>query len=64
MNIGFGTYRLRIGPGQRSGAPCTDRLMDADRTDRDLALLAQAEREYRDTVWRQSSILAGERRLL
>jgi hypothetical protein len=35
--------------------------MDGERTDRDLALLAQAEQEYRDAARRQRSILSGSR---
>ncbi len=61
MNIEIGRFRFRIALDKRSGEACTERIMDADRTDRDLALLAQAEREYRDTAWRQSSILGGDR---
>ena len=35
--------------------------MDGERTDRDLALLAQAEQEYREAARRQRSILSGSR---
>ncbi|HQY29771.1 MAG TPA: hypothetical protein PK691_00695 [Thermomicrobiales bacterium] len=45
----------------RSVAACPDHIMDGERTDRDLALLAQAEREYRTTTWQRRSILGGDR---
>jgi hypothetical protein len=56
--------RLRnwIGIPVREAAACPDRIMDGGRTDRDLALLAQAEREFRDASWRQESILSGIRK--
>ena len=59
MKIGFGRYRLRIALKDRSTGASADRLRDADRTDHDLALLAQAEREYHETLWKPQSILNG-----
>jgi hypothetical protein len=35
--------------------------MDGERTDRDLAILAQAEREFNETLWKSQSILNGIR---
>jgi hypothetical protein len=59
MKIGFGRYRLRIALKDRTGSTGADRLRDGDRTDHDLALLAQAEREYHETLWKPQSILNG-----
>jgi hypothetical protein len=61
MELGFGRYRVRIKLGPRTSKICTDRVMDGDRTDRDLAILAQAEREYNETLWKSQSILNGSR---
>lgn len=58
MEIRIGRYRVQIGrAGQKEAPP--DRMIDGERTDRDLALLAQAEREYRDTLWRAQSLLGN-----
>jgi hypothetical protein len=53
--------RLRsiFGLGKRSAAACPDVLMDGERTDRELALLAKAEREFRVEEWQRRSILGG-----
>jgi hypothetical protein len=48
---------FRIGP--RSVSACPDVLMDAERTDREIALLAKAEREFQIEEWRRRSILGG-----
>ena len=61
MEIELGRYRLRVALKSRIAPVCPDRVMDGDRTDRDLALLAQAEREYRETAWKSQSILNGTR---
>ena len=45
----------------RSGIACPKVLMDGERTDRDLALLAQAEREFHIEEWQRRSILGGSR---
>ena len=50
---------FRIGP--RSAAVCPDVLMDAGRTDREIALLAKAEREFQVEEWQRRSILGGGR---
>lgn len=57
MKLGIGRYRLRIGLQRRCEPADIDRVIDGDRTDRDLAQLAQAEREYHDTLWKTQSIL-------
>ncbi len=59
MELRFGRYRLKLGLEPRSSAPCPDHVMDGELTNRDLALLAQAEREYRDTLWAEQSILGS-----
>lgn len=59
MNIGFGRYRLSIALKDRSSIARADQASDGNRTDRDLALLAQAEREYHETLWKPQSILNG-----
>lgn len=46
---------LRL-PG-RSSAICPSLVMDGERTDRDVALLAKAEREFRTEEWQRRSIL-------
>jgi hypothetical protein len=61
MKLGLGRYRLQITLAPRSTNPCPDRLMDGERTDRDLALLAQAEREFNDTLWKSQTLLGGAR---
>ena len=61
MKIGFGRYRLRIALRERSGNSCVNRVMDGERTDRDQALIAQAENDFRDSKGRQFSILSGVR---
>ena len=45
----------------RSGITCPQLLMDGERTDRDLALLAKAEREFHIEEWQRRSILGGSR---
>ena len=50
---------LRI-PG-RTSAVCPSVLMDGERTDRDIAVLAKAEREFRQADWQRRSILGGSR---
>lgn len=59
MKIGFGRYRLQIALKDRSSSAGADRVMNEDRTAQDLALLAQAEREYHETLWKPQSILNG-----
>lgn len=59
MNIGFGRYRIHIALKQRPSGARADRLQDADRTAQDLAVLAQAEREFHETLWKPQSILGG-----
>ena len=59
MNIGIGRFRLRIALNERSSTARAERNMDSERTDQDLALLAQAEREFHETLWRPQSILNG-----
>ena len=61
MKLALGRFQLRIALAPRSTNPCPDRVMDGDRTDRDLALLAQAEREFNDTLWKSQSLLNGAR---
>lgn len=56
MEFRIGRYRLRIAIADRSG-DSAGTVIDGERSDRDLALLAQAEREYRDTLWREQSLL-------
>ena len=59
MKIGFGRYRLSIALKDRSTGGRADRVMTEDRTAQDLAQLAQAEREYHETLWKPQSILNG-----
>ncbi|MDQ2683376.1 MAG: hypothetical protein M3Y37_07600 [Chloroflexota bacterium] len=59
MELRFGRYRLKLELAPRASAPCPEHVMDRDLTNRDLALLAQAEREYRDTLWAEQSILGS-----
>lgn len=61
MEFRFGRYRLQLAIERRSSGVCPDHIMDGERTDRDLALLEQAEREYRDTLWREQSLLGGSK---
>jgi hypothetical protein len=61
MTINLQRLLNLFGKTTRDAAVCPDRVMDGERTDRDLALLAQAEREYRETIWRQGSLLSGTR---
>jgi len=61
MELGVGWYRFRIELKPRLTNACPDRLMDGERTDRDLAILAQAEREFNETLWKSQSILNGIR---
>ena len=61
MELEVGRYRFRIALKPRSKIACPDRLMDGERTDRDLAILAQAEREFNETLWKSQSILNGVR---
>ena len=59
MKIGFGHYQIRIGLENRSDSASNHRGAEEDRTAEDLAILAQAEREYHDTLWKSQSILGG-----
>lgn len=59
MELRFGRYRVTLALEPRTTAPCPDHIMDGDLTNRDLALLEQAEREYRDTLWAEQSILGS-----
>jgi hypothetical protein len=61
MKLALGRYRLKIALKPRSTNACPDRVMDGERTDRDLALLAQAEREFNETLWKSQSLLSGAR---
>jgi hypothetical protein len=61
MKIGLGRYRLRIMLKDRSEAIRADHESERELTDRELARLRHAEREYHETLWRPQSILAGPR---
>jgi hypothetical protein len=61
MKIGLGRYRLRITLKDRAGQDQTDRTGGEEPIDRDISLLAQAEREYHDTIWKPGSLLDGTR---
>jgi hypothetical protein len=61
MKIGLGRYRLRITLKDRAGQDQADRAGTDDPIDRDISRLAQAEREYHDTIWKPGSLLDGTR---
>ena len=61
MKIGLGRYRLRITLKDRAGQDQAERTGAGDPTDRDISRLAQAEREYHDTIWKPGSLLDGTR---
>ena len=57
MKIGLGRYQVRISVRDRVEKDQTG----GDATDRDISRLAQAEREYHDTIWKPESLLDGTR---
>jgi hypothetical protein len=61
VTISRARVRSWVGIAARECSPRCNPGMDGERTDRDLALLAQAEQEYRDAARRQRSILSGSR---
>jgi hypothetical protein len=60
MEFRIGRYRFQVALTDRATDACACQVMDGERTDRDLALLLQAEREYRDSLWREQSILGSK----
>jgi hypothetical protein len=61
MKIGLGRYQVRISIKDRAGQDQADRTGAEDPSDRDISRLAQAEREYHDTIWKPGSLLDGTR---
>jgi hypothetical protein len=61
MKIGLGRYRLRITLKDRIEQGQAGRTGEGDPSDRDISRLAQAEREYHDTIWKPGSLLDGTR---
>jgi hypothetical protein len=61
MKIGLGRYQVRITLKDRAGQDQADRTGGGDPTDRDISRLAQAEREYHDSIWKPGSLLDGTR---
>jgi len=57
MKIGLGRYQVRISVRDRVEKDQTG----GDATDRDLSRMAQAEREYHDTLWKPKSLIDGTR---
>jgi len=61
MKIGLGRYQVRISVRNRVEQVTADQTGEGEPSDRDLSRLAQAEREYHDTIWKPQSILDGTR---
>lgn len=60
MEFRIGRYRVQVALKDRATGACACQVMDGDRTDRDLALLIQAEREFEDSLWRDRSIIGSK----
>ena len=60
MEFRIGRYRVQLALRDRATDACSCQVMDGERTDRDLALLLQAEREFQDSLWREQSILGSK----
>jgi hypothetical protein len=60
MEVQIGRYRLAIAIRRRDDGVCPCHIMDGERTDRDLAVLAQAELAYRDDAWTRRTILGSD----
>ena len=61
MKIGLGRYQVRISVRNRVEQVAADQTGEGEPSDRDLSRLAQAEREYHDTIWKPQSLLDGTR---
>lgn len=59
MKISIGRYRLRIGLAERRQPESNHSGGDAQ--DHELAMLRDAEREYRERAWAERSLLSGNR---
>ena len=61
MKIGLGRYQVRISVRNRVEQVTAAQTGEREPSGRDLSRLAQAEREYHDTIWKPQSLLDGTR---